>query len=113
MSKVESRIWSHYHKLQENLSELMDPGFPSQTRSFAMITLNMTYTNTEKLFELVEETTSLSKGRQAILAKLAHHIEATKDGGMNSAFSAFIKADLAQSLSVINSRFRRDFDLAS
>ena len=113
MFEKESRIGSHYQKLQESLSELLHPEFSSQTRSFTLITLNQTYTHTERLFELFEETTSLSKNRQAILAKLAYHIENTKDSGMNKAFLSFIRVDLTRSLNVIRELFQKEFDLAS
>ncbi|RZA25168.1 MAG: hypothetical protein EOP10_07670 [Proteobacteria bacterium] len=113
MFEKDSKAWTHYFKLQETLSELMDPGFSSQARSFALITLNQTYTHTERLFELAEESVTLSRPRQAILAKLAHHIENTKDRGMSRDFIQFLQTDLHRSLGVIRDLFQKDFDLAS
>ena len=101
MSRESSKIWIHYQKLQESLTELKDPGFTQQTRSFSLIILNQTYTHAERLFELAESTMELSRGREATLAKLAHHIENTKDFG------------LSHCLHVIRDRFSREFDLVS
>ncbi len=107
------KIWTHYQKLQESLTELVDPDFASHTRSFVLILLNQTYTHAERLFELAEATTDLSKGRQALLAKLAHHIENTKEKGLSEEFIRFIRNDLCLSLQVIKDRFSREFHLAS
>ncbi len=107
------KIWTYYQKLQESLTELIDPGFASQTRSFSLILLNQTYTHTERLFELAEASSELSKGRQAILAKLANHIENTKERGLSEDFLRFISSDLTHCLQVIKERFAREFQLAS
>lgn len=108
MLDKQSKVWAHYQKLQESLSELMEPGFETNARSFILITLNQTYTHTERLFELVEETTTLSKTRQATLAKLAHHIETTKERGLQSEFTRFIQADLSFSLAIISDLYKTD-----
>lgn len=113
MSDKHSKIHAHYQKLQECLTELVDPGFMTQTRSFMLITLNQTYTSTENLFELVEESANLSKSRQATLARLANHIENTKERGIGSDFIAFIDKDLRYSLAFIRELFDKDFELAS
>lgn len=113
MLEKESHILRHYQKLQESLTELMDPDFGSQARSLMYILLNQTYTNTERLFELVEESVNLSKPRQAMLAKLAHHIENTKERGVCQDFREFISGDLSLSLAFIRDLFAKDFGLAS
>lgn len=113
MFEKESRILKHYQKLQECLSDLMDPEFGSQAQSFTYIVLNQTYTNLERLFELAEESVHLSKPRQATLAKLAHHIENTKDHGMAPDFTQFIQVELLVSLAFIKDLFAGEFELAS
>ncbi len=113
MTDKDSMLWNHYQKLQESLSELLSADFVSYNRSMTYITLNQTFTNAERLFELVEGSVSLSKPKQALLAKLAHHIERCKEKGIQSDFVNFIKKDIVPALSFIKSEHQKHFDLAS
>lgn len=113
MTDKDSKLSSHYQKLQESLSELMSPDFASYNRSLTYITLNQAFTHAECLFELVEGSSTLSKQKQALLAKLAHHIEICKEKGIQKDFLAFIKADIVPALSFIKSEHQKDFGLAS
>ncbi|MBC7660071.1 MAG: hypothetical protein H7249_10210 [Chitinophagaceae bacterium] len=113
MNDKDSKIWNHYQKLQESLSDLMSPTFGTISRSLTYITLNQTYTHAERLFELVEESPTLSGPRQALMAKLAHYIESCKEHGMRPEFLIFIKKDLGASLSFIRNEHAKEFDLAS
>ncbi|RYZ57048.1 MAG: hypothetical protein EOP07_10995 [Proteobacteria bacterium] len=113
MTDKDSMIWDHYQRLQESLSELMSPDFADYNRSMTYITLNQTFTYAERLFELVEGSASLSKPKQAIMAKLAHHIENCKEKGFQADFLNFIKKDVVPILSFIKSENQRQFDLAS
>lgn len=113
MTDMNSMLWKHYHNLQESLSELLSPEFMSYNHSMTYITLNQTFTNAERLFEHVEGSMILSKQKQALMAKLAHHIENCKEKGIQSDFVQFIKKDIVPALSFIKSEHLKSFDLAS
>ncbi|MBC7530793.1 MAG: hypothetical protein H7318_04380 [Oligoflexus sp.] len=113
MTDKDSMLWNYYQKLQESLSELLSPDFVNYNRSVTYITLNQTFNNAERLFELVEGSMTLSKPKQALMAKLAHHIENCKEKGIQSDFVSFIKKDVLPALSFIKSEHHKHFDLAS
>jgi hypothetical protein len=113
MSSSDPNALIHYHKLQESLGELLDPNFSYQARSFTLIVLNQIYTHTERLFETVEQSATLSRPKQILLGKMAYYIEKTKEQGICNEFIQFINFDLKLSLSVIRDTYRQDFDLAS
>jgi len=113
MTDKDSKIWDHYQKLQENLSELLSPEFPNYNQSMTYITLNQTFTHAECLFELVDASTTLSKTKQALMAKLAHHIERCKEQGIQKDFVHFIRGDVVPLLTFIKSEYKKDFHLAS
>ncbi len=113
MTDNDSKIWDHYQKLQESLSELLSPEFPTYNRSLTYITLNQIYSHTESLFELVESSTTLSRPKQALIAKLAHHIEMCKDRGLQNEFLNFVKKDVLPLLRFIKTEFTKEFNFAS
>ena len=113
MTERSSGIWNHYQKLQEILSELLDPNFVNSSRSLLFIILNQAFTEAEKLFAQVEPESELSRHKQNLLIKLSNHIENSKDHGISLDFREFLALEMLPLLGFIKGENISHFNLAS